>query len=69
MRDHEIDEAAVHHLDDAAAEPGRRHRARRSVRPMVVSFSGASILSGEDLARLRQPSGVECLESLVDQVF
>ena len=42
--DHEVDEAAVHQLDDAAAEARGRERAGDR-RPMVVSLSGASIFS------------------------
>ena len=53
-RDDEVDQAAVHHLDDAAAEPGRRHRAgnRQPDRRVVL---GREHLLGEDLAGLRQP--------------
>ena len=49
--DDEVDQAALHQLDDAAAEAGRGHRAG-DVRPMVVSCSGASILS----EKIRQAS-------------
>ena len=42
--DQEVDEAAVHELDDAAAEAGGR-QAPATVSPMVVSLAGSSILS------------------------
>ena len=65
--DDEVDQAALHHLDDAAAEAGRRQRAgdRQADRRVVL---GRQHLVGEDLARLRQPAGVERLEPVVDQL-
>ena len=65
-RDDEVDEAAIHHLDDAAAEAGRRHRAgdRQPDRRVVLRREH---LVGEDLARLRQAAGVERLKPVVDQ--
>ena len=65
-RDDEVDEPAVHHLDDAAAEPGRRHRAghRQPDRRVVL---GREHLLGEDLARLGEPPGVERLKPFVDR--
>ena len=47
MRDDEIDQAAVHQLDDASAEPRRRHRAgHRQADGRVVL--GRQHLVGED---------------------
>src|SRR6185436_11801846 len=66
-RDDEIDQAAVHHLDDAAAEAGWRERAgdgqadRRVVRRIEH-------LVGENLCSFGQPAGVERLKTLVDQM-
>src|SRR5581483_1414669 len=65
-RDHEVDEAAIHQLDHAAAEPGRRHRARHRQADRRVVLGGEHFL-GENLARFRQPSGVERLKALVNQ--
>ena len=65
--DEEVDEAAVHHLDDAAAEPGRRQRAGDGQADRRVVL-GRQHLVGEDVARLGQPAGVERLEPVVDQV-
>ena len=65
--DDEVDQPALHHLDDAAAEAGRRQRAgdRQPDRRVVLRRQH---LVGEDLARLAEPRGVERLESLVDQL-
>ena len=65
--DDEVDEAAVHHLDHAAAEARRRERAgdRQADRGVVL---GRQHLVGEDVAGLGQPAGVERLEPVVDQL-
>ena len=65
--DEEVDQPALHHLDDAAAEAcgcegtGNRQRNRRIV-------LGQQHLVAEDAARLAEPRGVERLESFVDQM-
>ena len=63
----EVDEPALHHLDDAAAEPGRRQRAgyREPDRGVLL---GIQHLLREDRARLGQARGVERLKSFVDEM-
>ena len=65
--DHEVDQAAVHQLDDAAAETGRGQRAgdRQADGGVVLRRQH---LVGEDVAGLRQPAGVEGLEAAVDEL-
>ena len=65
--DDEVDEAAVHQLDDAAAEAGRRERAGDGQADGGVVL-GRQHLVGEDVAGLRQASGVEGLEAAVDEL-
>src|SRR5687767_9542952 len=65
--DHEVNEAAIHQLDDAAAEPGRRPRAGDG------QSDGRVVLGGEHLvrknpARLADAGGVEGLEALVNEL-
>ena len=64
--DHEIDQAALHQLDDAAAEARGRHGARDGEPDRRVAL-GREHLVGKDVARFRQPSGIEGLEAAVDQ--
>jgi hypothetical protein len=66
-RDHEVDQAAVHQFDDAATEPGGRHRPCDGQPDGGVVLAGQHLL-GENRARFRQAPGVECLESVVDQM-
>ena len=65
--DDEVDQPALHQLHDAAAEPGRRHRAgdRQRNRRVVL---GQQHLVGEDAAGFAEPCGVERLKSFVDEV-
>ena len=65
--DHEVDEPALHQLDHAAAETGRRQRAghREPDRRVVL---GQQHLVGEDATGFAEPRGVECLEAFVDEV-
>ena len=65
--DDEINEAALHQLDNAAAQTGRRQRAgnREPDRRVVL---GLQHLVGEDAARFTEPRGVECLEALVNEM-
>ena len=65
--DDEIHQPAIHHLDHAAADAGRRHgtgdrQANRRV------FLGIEHLVGEDAAGLGQSRGVERLKAFIDQV-
>jgi hypothetical protein len=66
--DHEIDEAAIHQLDDAAAEAGGRQRAGDGEADRRIVL-GVEHLVGEDAARLADPGRVEGLEPLVNQMF
>jgi hypothetical protein len=66
-RDHEVDQPAVHHLDDAAAKTGRRQRAGDRQTDGRVMFRSEHLLR-IDLARFRQPAGVERLKAFIDQV-
>ena len=65
--DDEVDEPALHQLDDAAAKSGRRQRAgdRQPDRRVVL---GQQHLVGEDAAGLAEPGGVERLKALVDEL-
>ena len=64
--DHEIDETAVHQLDDAAAQPGGGQCAgQREADGRVVGRIQHPVR--EDVACFRQPPGVERLEPFVDQ--
>ena len=65
--DDEVDQAAVHHLDDAAAEAGGRQRAGDGQTDRRVVFRRQHLV-GEDVAGLRQAAGVERLEAVVDEV-
>ncbi len=65
--DHEVDQPALHHLDDTAAEAGRRQRAGDRQPDGRVAFRREHLL-GVDLAGFRQASGIERLEAVVDQV-
>ena len=65
--DDEIHQAAVHHLDHAAADAGRRHGARDGQADGRV-FVGIEHLLRKDAARFGQTGGVERLKSLVNQV-
>src|SRR5687768_9501985 len=64
--DQEIKQPALHHLDDAAAEPRRRHGTgdRQADGRVVLRREH---LVREDLAGFRQPPGVERLEPVVDE--
>ena len=64
--DDKVHQAPVHHLDDAAAEPGRRQRTGHGQpdRRVVCRIEHPI---GEDVTRLGQPPGVEGLECLVDE--
>ena len=64
--DDEVDQPAVHQLDDAAAEAGRRQRAGDGQADRRVVVRGEHLV-GEDVAGLRQPAGVERLEAVVDR--
>ena len=65
--DDEVDEPAVHQLDDAAAEPGRRQRPGEG-QPDRRVLVGRQHLLGVDLRGLREAAGVERLKSLVDEM-
>ncbi len=65
--DDEVDEPALHHLDDAAPKACRSQRARDG-EPDGRVVLGQEHPVGEDPARLAQARGVERLESFVDQV-
>ena len=62
----EIDQAAIHQLDHAAAETGRRQRAGDREPDGRVVLRRQHLV-GENVAGLRQPAGVERLKSAVDQ--
>ena len=65
--DEEVHQAAVHQLDQAAAQSSRRQRAgQRETDRGVVGW--IEHLLREDMAGFREPSGVECLESPVDEL-
>ena len=64
--DDEVDQPALHHRDDAAAEPGGRERPGNRQRDGGVVIL-LQHLVGEDAARFAQTRGVERLEPLVDQ--
>ena len=64
--DHEVDQAALHQLDDAAAEAGGRERARDGQADGGVVGRGQHLV-GVDVAGLGQPAGVERLEAALDQ--
>ena len=64
--DDEIDQAAIHQFDHAAAETGRRQRAGDREPDGRVVFRRQHLV-GKNVAGLRQPSGVERLKSAVDQ--
>ena len=66
-RDDEVHEAPVHHLDDRAAEAGRRHGTGDG-QPDRGLVLGRQHLLGENLAGFRQAPGIERLEAVVDQV-
>ena len=64
--DEEVDHAAVHQLDDTAAEPGGRQRAGYGqANRRVVGRS--EHLVRENVAGLRQAAGIEGLETTVNQ--
>ena len=63
----EIDQAAVHQLDDAAAEAGGRQRAGDGQADGGVVLRRQHLV-GEDVAGLGQAAGVERLESALDEV-
>ena len=65
-RDDEIDEPAIHQLDDAPSEAGRGHGAGDGEADRGVVF-GRQHLVGKDCACLRQPAGVEGLEPVIYQ--
>ena len=65
--DDEVDQPALHQLDDAAAEAGRRHRAGDRQRDRRVVL-GQQHLVREDAAGLAEPRGIERLKALVDEV-
>ena len=67
-RDQEVDQAALHQLDDAAAKTGRRQRPGDGEANGRVVLGGQHFL-GVDLAGLVQPPGVERLEAFVDQLL
>src|SRR4029453_915943 len=62
----EVDEAAVHHLDDAAPHAGRGHCARDGQPDRRVVFRREH-LARENLTSLGQAAGVERLEPVVNQ--
>ena len=64
--DDEIDEAALHHRDDAAAQARRRHRPRDGQRNGGVVPCRQHLVA-EDAACLAKARGVERLEAVVDQ--
>ena len=63
----EVDQAAIHQLDDAAAEPGGRQRAGDG-QPDGRVVLRRQHLVGEDVAGLGEAAGVERLEAAVDQL-
>ena len=65
--DDEVHQPAIHHLDDAAADAGRRHGAGNR-QPDGRVFLGIEHFFGENPARLRQARGVERLKPLIDEV-
>ena len=65
--DDEIDEAAIHQLDDAAAETGRRHRARHREADRGVVL-GQEHLVCENPARFAKARRVERLKPLLNQM-
>ena len=65
--DHEVDQAAVDQLDDAAAEAGGRQRAGDG-EPDGGVAGRRQHLVGEDVAGLREPAGVERLEAVLDEL-
>jgi hypothetical protein len=65
-RDDEVHQPAIHQLDHAAAEAGRRHGSGNRQPDCRVALRGQHLVC-EDLARLGQAAGVERLKSFVDQ--
>jgi hypothetical protein len=65
--DDEVDQPSLHQLDDAAAETGRRQRAGDRQRNRRIVLRRQHLVR-EDVARFAEPSRVERLESLVDEV-
>jgi hypothetical protein len=66
-RDEKVDQPALHHLDDAAAEPGGRQRTGHGQSDRRV-LRGIQHLFREDRARLGKPRGVERLKAFVDEM-
>ncbi len=65
--DHEVDQPAVHQLDDAAAEPGGGERAGDGQADGGVAFRGQHLV-GVDVAGFGEAPGVERLEAPLDQL-
>ena len=65
--DHEVDQAPVHQLDDASPEArGRQRACHRQADGRFVG--GVEHLVREDVTGLGQPSGVERLEAVIDEL-
>src|SRR5213593_18931 len=66
--DEKVDQAALHQLDDAAAETGGRQGTgdREGNRRVMI---GKQHLVREDAARFAKPRGIEGLEPFINQVM
>jgi hypothetical protein len=63
--DHEIDQPAIHELDDASAKSRRRQRTGDGQADRGVVVRREHFVA-ENVAGLRQASRVECLEAAID---